>query len=293
MNPERGTVSQVATGGVGTASPTTGGTAGAGTTQTTQTQQIDPSEFARLQTENAALQREAAKVKGMQPFIESARQYGFKEAKDFQRWGPAIQTLDKQGIDPQTLAGAFAQVKEDKPDQSASATIKDMEAMFDQKLSAREKDWVRKQAEKERDSQVQSELESLEGPDADKALGEDAPDSLKALAKYARMGKWFFESRKPYGADHPLANTLGGAGKDGIEAINKFITEQVTGLRAHQWKKLGAAARNPSVSTVAGSGPHQGEPKPSEQRKVSGVVVPSKDEIQAAYEQMKARRSTA
>ena len=107
MNPERGTVSQVATGGVGTASPTTGGTAGAGTTQTTQTQQIDPSEFARLQTENAALQREAAKVKGMQPFIDKARSFGFDKPEAFDQYGPAIKTMRERGIDPSTFARAF------------------------------------------------------------------------------------------------------------------------------------------------------------------------------------------
>jgi hypothetical protein len=291
-NQKEGTVSQVAQGQNGSASPTSVNTA-AGTTQTAQTHQIDPAEFSRLQQENASLQREAAKVKGMQPFVDKARSYGFDKAESFDQIGPLAKFVKERGIDTNTFMRAFEQSKQEDPNQSAALTIKDVQRITGETVSAAQKEWIRDQAKREFESGFSNELKSLSRDSLSKLAGEDAPDSLKDLLEAAAIGRHVM-SRKVFPEGHPLAGEPGLAGDDGIADINKFLTERVTGLRAHQWKKLGAAARNPSVSsTTAGSGGNQGEPKQTEQRKIAGVSVPPKEEIQAAYDRMKAGRSTA
>ncbi len=246
---------------------------------------IDPGEFQRLQ-------RIEQQYNGMKPFVEKARSYGFDKAEAFDRDGPAIKAIRERGFDPAAIAKAFAVQQDDNPNASPDDILKRLEARMDERLTAKDREWVIKQAEKEHEQEIISELGHISKENVAKVIGDDVPGSFSEVARLAALGMWF-ENRKPFESGHPLQEKgyPRGVGKEGLEAINKFLTDSVTGLRAHQWKKLGAAARNPS-STVAAP-PNQGKPEPKETRTVSGVAVPSKEEIQAAYDQMKARRATA
>lgn len=280
-------MSQVASGSAA-ASPTA--SQGAPGQPAPQPQQIDPSEFARLQSENQALQRESAKVKGFQPFYEKAKAYGFDKPEAFDQYGPAIKTMRDRGIDPANFAKAFEQVKNEDPDQSAALTIKDVERLVGEKMSEAQKKWIREQATKERDGVLSSELDSLSEAQVAKLLGDDVPDPFKKVAYFAALGQ-HISSRTPYAEDHPLAGELGPVGKDGMETISKFLKESYgnirTAMEAASAAKIGAAARKPAPST-AGSAAGQGAPTNNNKRPGG---LPSKADIEQAYKDRQAARA--
>lgn len=197
----------------------------------------------------------------MQPFVEKARSYGFDKAETFDQVGPAIKTIRERGFDPADIVKAFSKQQDDNPNASPDDIIKRMEARMDERLSVKEKEWVVKQAQKEHDKAIGDELAALDSPDADKAVGDELPDSFKAILRDARVGAWF-RSRQTYGDDHPLAKSLGGAGREGMESISKSLKENwdktVTALQAKQAAAIGDAARKRNPTTPAGANGGQG-----------------------------------
>lgn len=246
---------------------------------------MDIAEFERLKSE---VSRYKQQVEGSKAFYDKARSTGFTKIEDFDRWAPAIQTLTKQGADPQRLAQAFSATIEENTD-DPKAQIKDIEALLDQKLTAREKEWVTKQAQKEHDSLLKSDFDEL-SEDKINSEFKDEPESLRKLMAHAAFGM-YQRGRKPYEGEHPLAEQgwLAPGGKESIASIRQQLKELATAARAGQLTKIGDAARRQTPSTPAGNAGGGGKPEDSDNKRPGGL--PSREAVEAALAARAARRS--
>lgn len=243
---------------------------------------IDPGEFARLQ-------RIEQQWKGQQGFYEKARTYGLKDETSLDQWGGAIKNLSSKGVNPQALMQAFS-ATDDGEGRTGKEAVADVEELLGRKMSEFEKKFVRQQAEKEHNSAMDSELAELTPESIKKLLGEDAPAAMQEFARYAAIGR-HMELRQPYEESHPMHGMLKPVGKDGLGTISSWLAETKKALMTAQKTDLAAkigdaASKSKSNGTVAGSVP-AGPPGNSNNKRPGGL--PSKEEVQAAYEQRLAK----
>lgn len=231
--------------------------------------QIDPAEYSRLREENASLQREAAKVKGFQPFYEKAKTYGFDKPESFDEYGPIVKAVRERGVTSQDFLRAFGQAKDENPEQSASMTIKDVEAMLGTKLAEHEKKIIREQAEKEKTNGFTSDYSEMSEAKIAEALGSGVPDPFKKAAVKLVMQD-YYERCKFYPEGHPLAGTLAPGGRDAYAAAIAFAKDTFSGtataLKASHFAEIGDAARSTKSTTTTGKSGISGEPPKKDAR---------------------------
>lgn len=245
--------------------------------------QIDPNEFARYK-------REAEQARGMRPYFEAGNKYGLKSPDQLNEVGELYKTLSERGIKPSQVASMFgAQVAQqtDSASEVASMSKADIERMIGERLTKAEADMIRKNAEREHESAINSEYDQFSPENVKTWLGDGADDTLAELARYAAMGK-YGEVRQTYGDDHPLKGMFGPAGKDGLGKIQSWLKESATKLRASQSLALGAAARKTASSTPAGNGSGQGQPK--NEGRPGDFLAERRAEAEKMAEQLRAKR---
>jgi len=243
-------------GNVGAAPQPVSNTAGQpAQTQTPAAPSIDPQEFARLQ-------RIEQQFKGVQPFVEKARSYGFSDTKALDEWGGFAKTASSRGVTPQKLAALFDESGAGEA-RSAGEAVAITEEMLDRKLSEREAATIRKfHAQK-----LEEELAAERGEFNDERFKkefEGVPEEFMKLARHAAHGL-YLEKRQPFPEGHPLHGQFGGAGKDGIASIYNDLKGAwkaiETKMKAANLTAIGqAASRTPVNSTVASPSTPQGAP---------------------------------
>lgn len=248
-------------------------------------QSLSPEDYQRLT-------RAEQQYKGALPVIQAANRFGLKSSKDFETYGPVIQTLRDKGIDPQQFTAAFSsQVQEQAQDQGVEPnqlSHRDIERMVGEKLTAMKADMIREQAQAEHDKAMNSEYDELERDDFySDALG-DLKDSKEGreLLRYAAIGRHLAGTDRKEYSDGPLKGKFGPAGRDGLGSIKNWLGSSfkgiVTGLKAGQAAGIGAAARNGvAAGTVGGNSGSQGLPGNTPDKGRPGGL-PSKAKLEEA-----------
>lgn len=251
--------------------------------------------------EIAQLQRAANQYKGAAPLINNAMKYGLKSPQDFDTYGPLIQTLRQSGTDPRQLMAVFsgnaAQAVEETGKAPENWTKADIERMVGEKVSKATADMIRQQAEKEHQAALDGELGEIESDETlDSLLGEykeslGKDPKARELLKFAMAGYHAFKARGQYGDDHPLKGQYSPAGKDGMGKLKGWFSDALkattTSFQASQAAQIGKGARAAAGTPAANSnGVSQGAPK--DERKPG--QPPSRNQLEAAYEELKASR---
>lgn len=247
---------------------------------------IDPSEFSRLQSENARLSRIAQQYEGSKPFYESAKKYGFQKPEDFGRLEP----LTKRGISLDKLGSIFEE-DDKEPGEAGALRLEDIQKMLDE----RESKATRKQAEEALRKELDAEFGYLDEKKIREMAGLDDkadPDFVAGLKDLA-MGH-YIRSRQPLGADHPLYDEknpmFGPAGKEYPNSLKAAFNGFLTKAQAHKLAKLGDEASQKPISTPGGAQPDSRKPAKEPGK---GWMEAGREAAQAAIDRRKAQRAGA
>jgi hypothetical protein len=227
-------------------------------------------------------------VRGFQPFYEKATKLGFKSPEDFDRYAPAIDTLNKRKIDPKVLASMFEEDQPEAGGKNAQPTI-DIDEI---RKSAR--DDARMEAYKIRHEDAVANDPKIVDAAVRKFLGDGEHDDYTKAVTSSALARWMEDNRPLYPKGHPLAETA--LAPFSSELADKAIAH-FNELKAKQkGAELAAAAKDavsgqtrPKVPTIAGGGGPPGKPNTTDSgRRPNGL--PSKAAVEAAYAAKRAGR---
>lgn len=227
-------------------------------------------------------------VRGFQPFYDKATKLGFKSAEDFDRFAPAIETLNKRKIDPKALAAMFADEEPEAGGKSTQPSI-DIDEI---RKSARED--ARLEAYKIRHEDAISNDSKVVEQAVAKFLGEGEHDEYTQALTTSAISRWMEENRTSYPNGHPLADQFLApfsselAGK-AIEHFNTLKAKQKGAELAAAAKDAAGGQTKPKVPTVAGGGGPPGKPNTTDSGRRPGGL-PSKAAVEAAFAAKQARR---
>jgi len=204
-----------------------------------------------------SLTRNKDRVKGMQPYYEAGSQLGFKSPDDFGKWAPLVSRIAELGHDPQTVAEMFgpkggAQQHTGEPEEV------DIEALLDQKLTARD----RERAEKAHFAALEQHNKLIEGW-AKEAAGEGADE--EQVSAYKWMARGLLEdsrSQMNYPDDHPLHGQFNGVlDQSGWEALTPKLKGAMDRLVGKSMTTIADAASQSrsKVTQTVGDGSGQGK----------------------------------
>jgi hypothetical protein len=194
-------------------------------------------------------------VRGFEPMYQKLTKAGIKTAEDFDRYAPAIDTLNKRKMDPKAFASMFSDEAEADLNPGKQPQSIDIDAlrkqMRDEALDALYED-QHEQSRKGDDKMVDVAL--------NKVLGDGEHDEIaKEEAKWKVLG-WLEANRDTYPEGHRLhGKKLAPISQDLVDKAAKHFADLATRRKALSMNEVataanGSASQPKKVGTVAGGG---------------------------------------
>lgn len=229
--------------------------------QPAQAQSFNVPEGYRLMpnTDVERYSRYEQQVRGFEPMYQKLTKAGIKTAEDFDRYAPAIDTLNKRKMDPKAFASMFSDEAEADLNPGKQTQSLDLAALKEQIKNETMDSWYEDQHNQSRkgdDKMIDSALS--------KVLGEgEHNDVAKERTKWQVKG-WIEENRETYPEGHRLhGKKLAPISQELVDRAAKYFAELDAKNKGASIAEAAANANRPAAKTGTvggGAGAPPGKP---------------------------------